>query len=184
MAKRKAAKYSKPASIVKGGFRRVSKSELKALGYSTRSALYTKADVHVPTRFLTRADIRKVQRPALDAELAELPFFKLKRERIRMLRKKRFKHSYTIYSDYKNYISLEQAITLTENFFDFLKKKHRPTPRNTIGVVYLGADDSFGIQPRYWRDRADVIDELKRMMRKYKKKVQLMFITGWIEQAT
>lgn len=185
MPKKKVArKYAKPKSIVEGGFRRVTKSELRKLGYSERSALYTKADVKNPTKFVTRADIRKVQQPLLDAELADVPFHKLKRERIRSLRKKRFKHTYTIYSDYKNFITLEQAIVLTKNFFEFLKKKHKPQGMNTIGLIYNGVDDDFSIQPRYWADRDFVIEELTKMVKKYKKKIQIIFITGWIEQAT
>ena len=80
--KKSAPKYANPKSVVKGGFRRVSKAELKALGYSSRSVLYTKQGVSAPSKFLTRADIRKVQQPLKEAELFKsFGFPQIKKER-------------------------------------------------------------------------------------------------------
>lgn len=184
---KRAAKYAKPASVVKSGFRRVSKGELKALGYSARSVLYTKSDVRHPTKFLTRADIVKVQRPLQEKELREKfgTFSKVKRERIQAARRKIFRHTHAVYSDYQKPVTLEQAIALTENFFAFLEKKYHPVWRNAIGLIYKGLDDDFSIQPRLWRDRQKlVIDTLKSMLKKYKAKMRIIFIIGWIEQGS
>lgn len=181
-----APKYANPKSVVKGGFRRVSKSELKALGYSSRSVLYTKQGVTAPNKFLTRADIRKVQAPLKEKELFKsFGFPQVKKERIKAARRKIVRHTHAIYSDYMQPVTLEQSITLTEKFFDFLEKKYNPTWRNQIGIIYRGVDDDFSIQPRLWRDRKTlVIDSLKKMLKKYKAKMQIIFIIGWIEQSS
>lgn len=184
--KKTAPKYAKPESIVKGGFRRVSKAELKSLGYSARSVLYTKQGVSHPTKFLTRADVRKVQQPVKDKELFNtFKFSQIKRERIKAARRKTYRHTHTVYGDYMHPVSLDEAIMLTENFFVFLRKKYNPTWRNQIGLIYKGVEDDFSIQPRLWRDRkALVIDKLKGMVKKYKAKMRIIFILGWIEQAS
>lgn len=181
-----APKYASPKRIVKGGFRRVKKSELQALGYSPKSVLYTKAGVSKPTRFLTRADIKKVQQPARDAEIfRNYPFPQVKKERIKAARRKIIRHTHTIYSDYQKPITLTQAIELTEKFFEFLTKKYNPKWRNQIGVIYIGNDDEFSLQPRLWRDRKELIlDRLKQMMKRYKAKMQIVFMVGWIEQSS
>lgn len=178
-------KYSDVKSVVKSGFRRVTKSELKALGYSTKSALYTKAGVTHPNRFLTRADIRKVQEPLKDKELFNVfKFPQIKKERIRAARRKIIRHTHTLYYDFLKPVTLEQSITLTEKFFTYLENKYHPTWRNQIGIIYKGVDDDFSLQPRLWRDRQKlIIDQLKRMIRKYKAKMQIIFIIGWIEQS-
>lgn len=184
MPTKQAPKYSNPKAVVKGGFRRVSKNELKALGYSARSVLYTKAGVTSPNKFLTRSDIKKVQEPLRNLELSgKYKFGKIGRERIRAARRKIFRHTYTLYSDYMRPITLQMAIDLTEKFFDFLEKKHNPTWRNQIGIIYKGVEDDFSIMPRLWRDRQKlVIDHLKKMLKKYKAKMQIIFVLGWIEQ--
>ena len=183
---KRAPKYANPKSVVKGGFRRVTKDELKALGYSTRSVLYTKIGVERPTKFLTRADVRKVQEPLKDAELFTLFHFpKISRERIKAARRKIYRHTYAVYSDFVRPITLQQAITLTERFFEFLEKQHNPTWRNQIGVIYMGADDSFSLQPRLWRDRKElIIDRLREMLTRYKAKMSINFVMGWIEQGS
>lgn len=185
-ANKKAPKYANPKSVISDGFRRVSKAELKALGYSARSVLYTKQGVTNPTKFLTRTDIRKVQQPLKEKELFQkFKFPQIKRERIKAARRKIFRHTHTVYSDFMKPVTLEQAITLTEKFFDFLKNKYNPTWRNQIGMIYKGVEDDFSLQPRLWRDRQDlIIDSLKRMIRKYKAKMKIIFIIGWIEQGS
>lgn len=183
--KRQAPKYFRPSEIIKAGYRRVTKSELKDLGYSPRSALYTKAGIKKPKKFVTRRDIKIVKEPERLHRIAKgTPFRLIKSERIRSLKKKRFKHLYTVYSDYKKPISLSVAIDLVTQFFDMLKAKHHPIERNTIGIIFMGENDDFSIQPRYWRDRDDVLDELRRMLEQYKSTIKLNFIVGWIEQAT
>lgn len=186
MATKQAPKYAQPKQVVKSGFRRVTKSELKALGYSTKSALYTKAGVANPTKFVTRADIRAVQGPLKEKELFKsFGFPQIKKERIKAARRKIFRHTHTIYSDYLKPITLQMAITLTEKFFNFLESRYHPTWRNQIGIIYKGVDDDFSIQPRLWRDRQGMfIEHLKRMLKKYKAKMQIVFIIGWIEQGT
>lgn len=186
MAKKLAPKYAKPKSVVQSGFRRVTKSELKALGYSTKSALYTKAGVEHPTKFLTRSQIRAVQTPLKEKELFKsFHFPQVKRERIKAARRKLFRHTHTVYSDYLKPINLSQAITLTEKFFDFLQTRYNPKPLNQIGMIYKGVGDDFSIQPRLWRDRYSLlIENLKRMLKKYKAKMQIIFIIGWIEQSS
>ncbi len=184
---KKITKYAKPAQVVKAGFRRVSKNELQALGYSKRSVLYTKSGVQFPTKFLTRADVVKVQKPLKEKELQQKfgSFSQIKRERIKAARRKIFRHTHTVYSDYQRPITLEQAIALTENFFEFLEKKYNPTWRNAIGLIYKGLDDDFSIMPRLWRDRKVlVIEHLKKMLKKYKAKMRIIFIIGWIEQGS
>jgi hypothetical protein len=179
-----APKYSNVKTVVKGGFRRVTKAELKALGYSTKSALYTKGDVSHPSKFLTRADIRKVQEPVREKELFQsFHFSQIKRERIQAARRKIFRHTHAVYSDYLKPVTLQQAITLTQKFFDYLERKYHPTWRNQIGLIYKGVDDDFSLQPRLWRDRKElIIDRLTQMLKKYKAKMQIVFIIGWIEQ--
>lgn len=183
---KQAVKYANPKGVVKGGFRRVTKQELKLLGYSTRSALYTKAGVTHPNKFLTRADIRKVQEPLKEKELFKtFRFPQVKKERIKAARRKIIRHTHTVYSDFMKPVTLEQATTLTEKFFEFLEKRYHPTWRNQIGLIYKGVDDDFSIQPRLWRDRKGlVIDHLKKMLKKYKAKMQIIFIIGWIEQSS
>lgn len=180
-----APKYGNVKNVVRQGFRRVSKSELKALGYSTKSALYTKQGVTHPSKFLTRADIRKVQEPLKEKELFEsFHFSQIKRERIQATRRKLFRHTHAVYSDYLKPVTLQQAITLTEKFFEFLEKRYNPTWRNQIGMIYKGIDDDFSLQPRLWRDRYKlIIDKLQSMLKKYKAKMQIVFIIGWIEQS-
>lgn len=182
---KRAPKYSNVKQVVGGGFRRVSKAELKALGYSTRSALYTKAGVTHPSKFLTRADIRKVQQPLKDKELFQaFRFPQVTKERIKAARRKIVRHTHTVYTDYLKPVTLEQAITLTQKFFEFLEKRYHPTWRNQIGMIYKGVDDDFSVQPRLWRDRKNlIIDHLKKMLKKYKAKMQIIFIIGWIEQS-
>lgn len=183
--KKSAPKYANPKTVVKGGFRRVTKSELKALGYSAKSALYTKADNRHPNKFLTRADIRKVQQPIKDTELFKaFRFPQIKKERILAARRKIVRHTHTVYSDFLKPVTLEQSIVLTQKFFDYLQKRYNPTWRNQIGLIYKGVDDDFSIQPRLWRDRDGlIIQHLKKMLKKYKAKMQIIFIIGWIEQS-
>ena len=100
-------------------------------------------------------------------------------------RRKLFRRTFAVYSNYMKPVSLTQAIELTEKYFDFLKKKFNPTWRNQIGMIYLGVDDDFSLQPRLWRDRETlIIDKLRTMLKKYKAKMQIIFIIGWIEQST
>lgn len=196
MATKQAPKYAQPKRIVKSGFRRVTKSELKALGYSPKSALYTKAGIEHPTKFLTRSQIKEnieyvsPERNPYYAERAQIlkprsEFAEIKKERILAARRKLFRHTHTVYSDYEKPVTLQQAITLTEKFFDFLENRYHPTWRNQIGLIYKGVNDDFSIQPRLWRDRYGlIIDQLKNMLKKYKAKMQIIFIIGWIEQSS
>jgi hypothetical protein len=182
---KQAPKYANAVGVVKSGFRRVSKAELKRLGYSQKSALYTKAGVANPKKFVTRADIRHVQEPLKEKELFQAFHFpQVKKERIKAARRKIVRHTHTVYSDYLKPVSLGQAITLTEKFFEYLQKRYSPTWRNQIGLIYKGVDDDFSLQPRLWRDRQPLIlDALKKMLKKYKAKMQIIFIIGWIEQS-
>lgn len=183
-ARNRLPKYKNPKNAIQRGIRRVTKAELAELGYSPRSVLYTSASAKKPKKILTRSDVKKYQEPLKDLKLRELfGFSKLKRERIRSLRRKLFRHTYSVYSDYLKPISLQVAIELTEKFFEFLEQKHNPTELNQIGMIFKGSDDDFSIQPRLWRDRKIlIIDKLKQMMSEYKAKLEIIFILGWIEQ--
>lgn len=181
MAK-KAPKYSDPKRVVKQGVRRVTKTELKKLGYSQRSVLYVPRNVKNPTKFLTRTDLKKYLPERQGQPKGQ--FTKLSRERIRALKKKRFKHTYTIYSDYKKPINYKQAAILTEQFFQFLQQKHRPVSTNSIGVVYIGIDDSFSRQPVLWQSKETIIERLIEYGERYKKNLRITYIVGWIMQSS
>lgn len=178
-------KYSNPKRVVKEGYRRATKSELKDLGYSPRSVLYTKKDVKNPTKFLTRADVSTVLKPLREKQIySKFGFSEIKRERIRAARRKIFRHTFAVYSDYKNPLTLTQAIDKTNEFLDFLKVKFNPTERNQLGIIYKGDGDDFSIQPRLWRDRKSlIIETLETMLKKYKAKIKIIFIIGWLEQS-
>lgn len=179
-------RYSNPERVVRGGLRRATKKELKRLGYSTKSILFTGKDVKNPTKFLTRAEVRKVQEPIKREELAKRGIGYIKKERIRALkRKRRYRYEYAIYSNYLKPITLSVAKQLTIEFLDFLKKEHNPTYKTSIGVIYTGVEDSFGLQPILWQSREDlIIDDLERKIKKYKQKMRIVFILGWIEKAS
>lgn len=190
-----APKYAKPKAVVKSGFRRVTKSELKALGYSTKSALYTKAGVEHPTKFLTRSQIRAVQKPLREKQFVSSERLhkvsRYKREQIKggiPKGKKRFKYSYVVYAG--DYITVERAIDYTYNFFEFLKETHHPHKNSQIGMKYegkdaSGVDDAFHLMPRLWSQRiARIIEELKIWIKKYRKGFMINAILGYIEQSS
>lgn len=195
MPTKQAPKYVNPKTVIKSGFRRVSKSELKALGYSEKSALYTKAGIKNPSKFVTRAQITENLEYVSPAnpyyqvkyerrsEFREFP--QIKKERILAARRKIIRHTHTVYNNYNTPITLASAIDYTEKFFEFLERRYHPTWRNQIGVIYIGVGDEFSIQPRLWRNRQDlVLDHLKRMLKRYKAKMQIRMIIGWIEQSS
>ena len=166
----KVSKYANPKAVVKGGFRRATKSELKALGYSPRSVLYTKAGVKNPKKFITRADIRAVQRPAQIAEIEATNIFsQLKRDRIKSSSRKLFRYTYSIYSDYLKPINAEQARGLIVKFFNYLQKRFNPHyKKNAVSVEVTAVDTKFYIGPVAWRDRAEILERLTRTLQEYK----------------
>lgn len=107
-------------------------------------------------------------------------FSVMRTEKIESTRRNITRYTYPIYSGLAP-VSTDRIILLTKNFFAFLAKKHKPTDRDQIGVIYIGEQDEFSFQPRLWRDRqALIIDRLSEMARKYKFRV--VYAIGWIEK--
>lgn len=205
--KKSAPKYAKPKTAVQSGFRRVRKSELKALGYSEKSALYTKADVANPTKFLTRAQITK----NLEYVSPANTYYQVKYERINTPTKfhlisrvriiggirhniKRYKYTFAIYSGEGTgkTITLDRAEQLTNEFFEFIQNKYNPTALTEIGVEYFGDNHGIKLMPRLWSQRKSaILDQLRdkrptsdgiRRFQKYESD-NITQIIGWIELA-
>lgn len=154
----KLPRYRNVESIIDTGYRRATKSELRRLGRSEKSVLYTSANTKRATRFFTRNDLYKTN---IDRQIAESGQRDLERVRVR-------KHEFVIYANPDKPLSISGAEKEMRKFFNFLQRRYKMKREYQFGYTYTLADGrTISVSPIIWQNRQSSFERFKDIILEY-----------------
>jgi len=154
----KLPRYRNHESVIDAGYRRATKSELRRLGRSEKSVLYTSANTKRATRFFTRNDLYKSN---IDRQIAESGQRVLERVRVH-------KHEFVIRSSINKPLNISEVEKEMRKFFNFLQRKYKMKREYQFGYIYTLADGrTISVSPIIWQNRHSSFERFKDIILEY-----------------